>query len=53
VRWGFAPTDDLRVRFNETHDFLRSGDAFAFPHPPFRLCNDLLNQRKQFGELLS
>ena len=45
-----ATVDTLQVA---PFDFLRSGDAFAFPHPPFRLCNDLLNQRKQFGELLS
>ena len=52
VRWGFAATDDLRVRFNETHDFLSGGDAFAFQHSAFRLYNYLLNQWEQFIELL-
>lgn len=52
VRWGFAPTDDLCVRLNETHDFVSGWDAFTFQHPPFRLCNHLLDQRDHFIELL-
>jgi len=52
VRWGFATTDDLRVRLDETHDFLSGRNAFAFQYTPFRLCNHLLHQRHQFTELL-
>lgn len=52
MRRGFPSTDDLRVRLNETDDFLSGGHAFAFQHPPFGLGNDLLNQRKHFLELL-
>ncbi len=45
MRWCFAPTDNLRVRLRETHDFVSGRYAFAFPHPPFGLCHDLFNQR--------
>lgn len=53
MRWRFAPTDNLRVRLNETHDFVGGRYAFAIQHTPFRLCHDLLDQRDQFRELLS
>jgi len=43
VRWGFAPTNDLRMRLNETDDFLSGRYAFAFQHAPFGLGDDLLN----------
>ena len=51
MRWCFAPTDNLRVRLNETHDFVRGRYAFAFQHTPFCLRNDLLNQREHCAEL--
>jgi len=52
VRWGFAPTDDLCVRLDETDDFVSGRYAFAFQHAPFGLCDDLLNQREHLIELL-
>ena len=52
VRRGFATTDDLRVRLDETHNFLSGRNAFAFQYTPFRWRNHLLHQRHQFTELL-
>ena len=52
VRWGFAPTNDLRMRLNETDDFLSRRYTFAFPHAPFGLGDDLLNQREPLIELV-
>jgi len=53
VWWGFAPTDDLRVRLDKTHDFVSGRNTFTFQHTPFRLFNHLLDQRHQLAELLS
>lgn len=52
VRRGFASTNDLRVRLNETDDFVSGRYAFAFQHAAFGLCDHLLNQREHRIELL-
>lgn len=53
VWWGFATTDNLRMRLDETHDFLGRRNTFTLPHTPFRLLNALLDQRHPLIELLA
>jgi hypothetical protein len=48
----FATTDDLRVWLKQTHHFGCGWHRLAVQYAPDRLCDGLLDQRNELGQLL-
>src|SRR4029453_17824247 len=52
VWWGFAPTDNLRVRLEQTDELVSGRNAFPVQHAPHRLLNHLLDQCQELVQVL-